>query len=68
MQQWSNCEAVFSTWSVRQLCDATTELLGKVFSVQSMPRLYNKEQLLLQESFEMAVRGVGFSCETVASQ
>jgi hypothetical protein len=34
------------------------ELLEVVFSVQSMPRLYNESQLPLQESPEMAVRRV----------
>jgi hypothetical protein len=31
------------------------ELLEEVFSVQSVPRLHNKDQLPLQESPEMAL-------------
>jgi hypothetical protein len=38
-----------------------------MFSVMSLPRLYNEQQLPLQESRETAVRRVGVSCETVAS-
>jgi hypothetical protein len=37
----------------------TEELLEMVFSVRSMPRLYNKGQLPLEENLEMAVRTVG---------
>jgi hypothetical protein len=36
--RWTNYEAVFSTRSVRQLRDATIELLETVFSLRSMPR------------------------------
>jgi hypothetical protein len=67
-QQWSNWEAVFSTRSMRLLRDATIEtLLGEVFSVRSVPRLYNEEQLRLWESFETAVRRVECWCEMAAS-
>jgi hypothetical protein len=44
------------------------ELLGDVFSVESVPRLYKEEQLRLRESLETAVSRVGVSCETVAGQ
>jgi hypothetical protein len=33
-----------------------------------VPRLYNKEQLRLEESFETAVRIIEGNCVTVASQ
>jgi hypothetical protein len=46
---------------------ATTELLEEVFSVWSVPRIYNEEQLQLQESLETAVRRVGGWCEMAAS-
>jgi hypothetical protein len=60
---------VFSTRSVRQLRDAAVEeLLGEVFSVRYVPRLYNEEQLRLRESLKMVVRIVGISCETVAGE
>jgi hypothetical protein len=45
---------------------ATKELLGEVFPVWSVPRLYN-EQLRLPESLEMEVRRVGGWCEMAAS-
>jgi hypothetical protein len=38
-----------------------------VFSLRSVPKLYNEEQLPLQESLEMAVRTVGRWCEMAAS-
>jgi hypothetical protein len=45
MHQWTNWEAVFSTWSVQQLRDATIEeLLKKLFSVRSIPRCYEKDK------------------------
>jgi hypothetical protein len=44
------------------------KLFEEVFSVPSILRLCNEEQLRLRESLEMAVRRVGFSCETVAGQ
>jgi hypothetical protein len=57
---------------------STRELLEAVFSVRSVPRLYNEEQLRLRESPETAVRivvgwcemgtSLGVSCETVAGQ
>jgi hypothetical protein len=41
-QQWKNWEAVSLLQSVRWLRDSTIEdLLGDMFSVQSVPRLYN---------------------------
>jgi hypothetical protein len=43
------------------------ELLEAVFSVRSVPRLHNEEQLRLQESLETAVRRVGDWCEMVTS-
>jgi hypothetical protein len=43
------------------------KLLGEVFSVWSVPRLYNEEQLQLQESLETAVRRIGGLCEMAAS-
>jgi hypothetical protein len=53
--------------SVRQLRDVTAELLGDVFSVRPLPRLYNEVELLLQYSFETAVKRVGGWCEMAAS-
>jgi hypothetical protein len=44
MQQWSNWEAVFSTWSVRQLRDATNEQLEELFSMFSMSRCYKQDK------------------------
>jgi hypothetical protein len=45
----------------------TVELLEAVFSVRSIPRLYNEEQLRLRESLETAVRRVGGCFEMAAS-
>jgi hypothetical protein len=36
--------------------------------MRSVPRLYNEEQLRSRVSFEMAVRRVGVSCETVVGE
>jgi hypothetical protein len=38
-----------------------------VFSVRSFPRLYNKDQVPLEESLETAVRRVGGLCDMAAS-
>jgi hypothetical protein len=47
---------------------ATIEELSEVvFSVLSVPKLHNKEQLRLRESLEMAVRRVEAWCELAAS-
>jgi hypothetical protein len=50
---------------------ATEEVLEEVFSVRSMPRLYNEDQLPLpvsqDYSLEMAGRQVGGWCEMTAS-
>jgi hypothetical protein len=43
------------------------ELLGVVFSLRSVPMLYNEEQPPLEESLETAVRRVGGWCEMAAS-
>jgi hypothetical protein len=43
------------------------EVLEAVFSVLSVPRLYNEGQLTLEESLETAVRRVGSWCEMAAS-
>jgi hypothetical protein len=43
------------------------ELLEAVFSVRSVPRLYNESQLLLEESLWTVVRRVGGWCEMAAS-
>jgi hypothetical protein len=43
------------------------ELVQAVFSVRSVPRLYNKGQLPLAESLETAVRRVGGWCEMAVS-
>jgi hypothetical protein len=43
------------------------KLLGEVFSVWSMPRLYKEDQLRLRESLETTVRRVRGWCEVVAS-
>jgi hypothetical protein len=57
-----------STQSERRLCDATRkELPEAVFSMRSVPRLYNEEQLRLRERLETAVRLVGGWCEMDAS-
>jgi hypothetical protein len=45
----------------------TDELLEAVSSVQSVLKLYNEEQLRLQENLETAVRRVGGLCEMAAS-
>jgi hypothetical protein len=42
------------------------ELLEAVFSVWSVPRLYNEGQLSLRESQETAFRRVGGWCEMAA--
>jgi hypothetical protein len=39
------------------------ELLGEVFYVWSVTRLYNEDQLPLRESLETAARRVGGWCE-----
>jgi hypothetical protein len=44
------------------------ELLEAVFTMRSVPRLYNEEQLRLRERLETAVRRVGVSCGTAAGQ
>jgi hypothetical protein len=45
IHQCANWEAVFFTWSLRQLRKATIEeLLGEVFSVQSVPRCYKQDK------------------------
>jgi hypothetical protein len=36
--QWTNWDTVFSARSVRQLSDATIEVLGELISVLSLPR------------------------------
>jgi hypothetical protein len=57
-------EEVFSARSVILLRDATIEeLLGEVFCVRYMPRLYNEEQLRLRESLETAVKVVNTEAE-----
>jgi hypothetical protein len=43
------------------------ELLEAVFFVRSVPRLYKEGLLLLEKSFETAVRRVGSWCEMAAS-
>jgi hypothetical protein len=42
---------------------ATEELLEAVFSVRSVPRLYNEERLRLLDILETVVRTVGGWCE-----
>jgi hypothetical protein len=65
----SNGGIVFSTGSERSPRNAAIEkLLKEVFSVQSMPRLYNEEQLRLQESLETAVRRVGVVRQSPANK
>jgi hypothetical protein len=45
MHQWYNWEAVFSTWSMLQLHEATVEeQLGEVFSVRFVPRCYKQDK------------------------
>jgi hypothetical protein len=46
---------------------AAIELLEAVFSVLSMPTLYNEDQLALRESPEAAARRVGGWCKMAAS-
>jgi hypothetical protein len=62
---------------VGKLRDATTQLREAVFSVRSVPRLYNEDQLPLEKGLETAVRrggwyemaaSLGVRCETVAGQ
>jgi hypothetical protein len=43
------------------------EIMGAVFSVRSVPWLYNEDQLKLRESLKMAVRKGGDWCEIAAS-
>jgi hypothetical protein len=44
VHKWANWEVVFSTWSVRQLRDATIEnLLEAVFSMLSVPRYFKQD-------------------------
>jgi hypothetical protein len=43
------------------------EMLEMLFSVWSMPRLYNEDQLPVEESLETAVRRVGGWCEMAGS-
>jgi hypothetical protein len=51
---------MYSTRPERLPRDATIEkLLGEMFSMRSVPRLYNLEHLRLRESLETAVRRVG---------
>jgi hypothetical protein len=42
-------------------------MLEVIFSMPSVPRPYNEEQLRLRESLETAVRKVGSWCEMAAS-
>jgi hypothetical protein len=42
--QWTNGEEVFSTRSVRQLHDATIELLEAVFSMQFVRTYYKQDK------------------------
>jgi hypothetical protein len=42
--QWTNWEEVFCMRSVRQLHNATIELLEVVFSMRSMLRCYKQER------------------------
>jgi hypothetical protein len=46
----------------------TEVLLEVVFSLRSVPRLYNEGQLPLEKRLETTVRRVGVSCETVTGQ
>jgi hypothetical protein len=51
---------VFLTRFMRYLHDAIIEeLLGELFSVRSVPRLYSEGPLRLRNSLETAVRRVG---------
>jgi hypothetical protein len=43
------------------------ELLEAVFSVRSVPKLYNGDQLIIEKSLETGDRRVGGWCEMVAS-
>jgi hypothetical protein len=43
------------------------ELLEAAFSVRSVPRLYNEDQLSIEENLEMAVRRLRVWCEMAAS-
>jgi hypothetical protein len=44
MHQWTNWEEMFSTRSVRQLRDATIELLEAVFSMRYVPRCHKQDK------------------------
>jgi hypothetical protein len=43
------------------------DLLETVFSLRSVPRLYNEGKMPLEENLEKAVRRVEGCCETAAS-
>jgi hypothetical protein len=43
-------KSAFPTRSVLLLCDAKTDLLETVFSVRSVPKLYNEGQLPLESA------------------
>jgi hypothetical protein len=62
--QWfSMCHVIATTDAHAKI----EELLEDVFSVESVPRLYNEDQLPLRDSPETAVRRVGGWCEMAAS-
>jgi hypothetical protein len=53
--------------AAREIHATIQELLEVMFSMQSVPRLYNKQQLRLQESLGTEMRTVEDWCEIAAS-
>jgi hypothetical protein len=67
-QRLRNKQPLLSNGSVAVDTHAVIEeLLEALFSVRSVPRLYNEGQLQLRESLETALRSVGGRCEMAAS-
>jgi hypothetical protein len=63
-RQWFNSRHLMAATDTHTTIE---ELLEAVFSVRSVRRLYNEDQLPLRESLESAVRSVGGWCEMAAS-
>jgi hypothetical protein len=65
-KQWI-CKQWPLVCSGRKRHATTEELLEAVFSVRSVPRLFNEGQLPLEESLETAVKRVGGWCKMAAT-
>jgi hypothetical protein len=63
-RQWLIRRHVMSATGTQATVD---ELLEAMFSVRSMPRLHNEDQMPLRESLETRVRRVGDLCEVASS-